>query len=171
MRSRHPLAALAALLTLASLGGIAACFDPVQQRAVEDLGDETNGIRPGPRHRAGQPCLVCHNGQGVGGPPHFSFGGTVYAQEGSTQGAQGVVVTLTDAKKKTVTRTTNDVGNFYVQFGEFDPAYPVKVKIAQGSAQQEMESVIGGNGSCAECHKGTAGTNESMPGIYLKAAP
>jgi len=171
MRALRVPGALLGPAALAALVGLGACIDPIQQRNVEDLGGETDGIRPGPRHRAGQPCLVCHNGEGLGGPPHFSVAGTVYAQDGSTQGAQGVTVTMTDAKNKTVVKTTNDVGNFYVQFSEWDPAFPLKVKIGQGTLTQEMQSVVGGTGSCADCHKGTKGSTSSMPAVYLKDAP
>ena len=47
--------ALAALATTCTL-------DPVQSEAVADLGGEAPGVAPGPLHRPGQPCLVCHDG-------------------------------------------------------------------------------------------------------------
>lgn len=163
---RRAAVALGAALALA---GFASCIDPIHQRNVEDLGGEQDGIRPGPRHRAGQPCLVCHGGQGPG-EPDFSFGGTVYETEGATTPAPNVVVRITDAKGREVTRTTNDVGNFYVRREELDPAFPAKVKLERGKDTAEMGSVIGGTGSCADCHVGAGGPSK-VPRVYLKGTP
>ena len=66
---------VAGLLTWALVG----CFvDPVHDEQVAALGPEPAGESPGPLHRPGQPCLVCHGGLG---PAHqsFSVAGTVFA--------------------------------------------------------------------------------------------
>jgi mono/diheme cytochrome c family protein len=146
----------------------ASCMDPVHSRAVDDLGPEEGGIKPGPRHRAGQPCVVCHGNAGPGSP-EFSLAGTVYAVQGQPEPAQGVTVKMTDSKNRTVTKVTNDVGNFYVNFAEFAPSYPVFVEIAQNGQTVKMTSRIGGKGSCAECHLGK-GDPGHMPAVYFKKA-
>lgn len=146
---------------------LASCFNPVHDDAVDALGPEINGIRPGPRHRAGQPCLVCHGGLGPGSP-EMSVGGTVYLARGGTEAASDVAVLLTDAKGATRTLASNDVGNFYVWKSDWDPAFPLSVSVSRGSDQQKMESVIGRDGACATCHRGQ-GDATHMPAVFLRS--
>ena len=74
----------------------AACFDPVHDDAVEALGPEKRGVRPGPNHRPGQPCLTCHGDQGPA-EPEFALAGTIYLARGVLEPVSGVSVHLTDA--------------------------------------------------------------------------
>jgi len=138
--------ALAALLLLA-------CSDP----AADALGpsDRPNG----PEHRAGQPCLLCHD---------FAIAGTVYLHADDGTGLRGATVAMVDAAGHSFDASTNDVGNFYVTVssstpapsqgsnGElripWDPVFPVHVKVSFGGQEQTMRTPIGRDGSCAGCH-------------------
>ena len=57
---------------------VVACVDESHELQVQALGGEAPGVSPGPLHRPGQPCLVCH---GEPGPASHKFvmAGTVYA--------------------------------------------------------------------------------------------
>jgi hypothetical protein len=140
-----------AWLLLFAAVAVGSC-DPVHDDAVTALGGETPGVPPGPLHRPGQPCLVCHDG--ASGPPAFSMAVTVFLYANSTaQAAIGATVTLEDKDGTTTTATTNDVGNFFLTPAAYSPVYPVHVKsLAQGGVSVAMHSHIGGNGSCAGCH-------------------
>src|SRR6202020_2306636 len=87
--------------------------NPVHDNEVAALGPEPTGS-PGPDHRPGQPCLVCHGGSGPASL-QFAVAGTVYqAQSGAAVGQNGAVVSLNDTNGVTATATTNSVGNFWV---------------------------------------------------------
>ena len=160
MRTR----ALLASLALAALG--ASC-DPVHDDAVSALGGETPGVPPGPLHRAGQPCLLCHDGA-AGDPPAFSMAGTIFEDANALAPLVGGVVTLQGKDGSTMTATTNAAGNFYLTPREYLPDYPVHVtSVASGSVSVTMHSHIGRNGSCAGCHFDPAG--QGSPGhVYFQ---
>lgn len=159
------------LLTLTMIGaGSTSCFNPVHADAVAALGDEKDGVRPGPEHRAGQPCIVCHGGYGPG--PDFVIGGTIFKTRGGDQGLADVEITLTDATKSIYRAgPTNDVGNFWIPAKSWSPTYPVTVKIDfTGGAKpvsQAMVSPIGGNGGCAFCHYGADNEVHHMPPVFM----
>ena len=117
-------------------------------------------------HRAGQTCTTCHADEGPGSPP-FAFGGTVYDKRNSTIALPGVTVSMVDAKGVAVSRTSNEVGNFYVLRSEFDPTYPVHVTMSFGAESKEMKTRIGGDGGCARCHQ-LGGDLTHMPAVYLR---
>jgi hypothetical protein len=143
-------------LALAAALGAGSC-DPVQDNAVAALGGETPGVPPGPLHRPGQPCLVCHDGAS-GDPRAFSMAGTVFAYASALSPTVGAVVTLQGADGTTTTATTNAAGNFFLTPGAYTPVFPVHVtSVALGGVQVTMHSHIGGNGSCAGCHADPAG--------------
>jgi hypothetical protein len=144
---------------------LVSCIDPVHDDAVTALGGEASGVRPGPTHRPGQPCLVCHGGHGPGSP-EMSVAGTVVGTRGSTQGVSGVTVTLTDATGVTKTLRSNGAGNYYFFKTEWDPAFPLSASVASGSTQQVMKSQIEREGSCATCHAGT-GDATHMPAVFV----
>lgn len=159
---------LAAALLLAAL---ASCMNPVHSDAVTALGDEAPGVRRGPTHRPGQPCLTCHGGDGPG-EPDFELAGTVYEEKeqgvpDTSRGASGVTVSLVDAKGATYTTQTNSVGNFYVQEGRYTPVYPVYVTLTRGDVKETMTTRIGRRGSCADCHRGQVGTKNLVPAVYI----
>lgn len=114
----------------------AACnVDPVHTAAVKALGPEVAGIPQGQYHRAGQPCLTCHGGEGPA-KTVFSMGGTVFygpaAGSNNPVGVGNATVALEDDSQAQFQTTTNCVGNFYVLPTDWPghPAYPVLVTIA-----------------------------------------
>jgi hypothetical protein len=128
----------------------------VHDDAVDALGPEAPGVRKGPTHRAGQPCITCHDGS-LGSPPHFTVAGTVYMDATSETGASGVTVKLTSADGTQHAASTNTVGNFYVSPKQFTPVYPMLVELDYAGTQVKMTSHVGRDGSCADCHTKTAG--------------
>jgi hypothetical protein len=159
--------ALAFVSLLSLLGLVALSCDPVHDNAVSSLGGETPGVAPGPLHRPGQPCLLCHDGQG-NDPPAFALAGTIFLDANSPTPAVGATVSLMDASGKTASQTTNAAGNFYFDPATFSPKFPVHVTgVAMGGVSVVMHSHIGGNGSCAGCHADPAGPDS--PGhVYLQ---
>ncbi|CAN5923943.1 hypothetical protein BH11MYX4_BH11MYX4_31880 [soil metagenome] len=157
--------AVTLLIALASVS----CLDPVHSDAVAALGGEKNGESPGPFHRAGQPCLTCHSGQGPGSP-EFSVAGTIYATRTGTDGLAGVQVTLLDANGSSHVAQTNRVGNFYVVKTDWDPAYPLFVRLDLDGKKKVMKTRIGGQGACAFCHNGPrpGGNGTKMSPVFFE---
>ena len=150
----------------------AACANPVHSDAMAALGDEKPGVPEGPTHRPGQPCSVCHGGDGPG--PDFAIGGTIYDTRGVDKALPGVTVTLTDAKGDTRTPVSNEVGNFYLKAEEWSPTFPLFATLtypdpASGkNVTIDMVSRIGGNISCAFCHHGADNEPSHMPPVFLR---
>lgn len=155
------------LLALTTIPALGSCSDPGHDDAVDALGGERPGTPRGPLHRAGQPCLTCHGGRGPGSP-QWAVAGTVFQSPGSTLGANGVVVSLTDAKGQNFKVQTNSAGNFYIGASNWQPVYPLHVEISKNGTTQVMKSRIGGTGSCADCHRGN-GDSSHVPTVYLGA--
>jgi mono/diheme cytochrome c family protein len=151
---------------LASMAFLASCIDPVHDDAVAALGDEVSGVREGPTHRPGQPCLTCHGGVGPG--PDFQIAGTVFETEGKTTPAPGVKVTLTEPNGAFKDLTTNTAGNFYVEEGRYTPTYPLRVTLTRDGISKEMLTRIGRRSGCADCHR-AGGSQALAPIVYLKA--
>jgi len=158
MRSRWLLLALAA----------ASC-DPVYDDQIERLGPEAPGVRKGPLHRPGQPCVLCHDGT-TGDPPRFTVGGTIYVDPATLTPADGATVSLTSADGASWAATTNAAGNFYVVPSQFVPAYPMTVVVTYSSSKATMHGHVGRDGSCADCHTDPAGP-ASAGHIYAVGAP
>lgn len=150
-----------ALAFMLLMGAALAACDPVHSNGVDALGGEAPGVRTGPLHRPGQPCLLCHDGR-PGDPPEFSVAGTVFANPTDRTPAPNADVELTDSTGATVVATTNSAGNFYLTQGELTPAYPMKVVVRYQGRAAKMLSSIGRDGSCAGCHVDPAGP--SSPG-------
>jgi hypothetical protein len=147
-----------------SLVQLTAC-DPVHDDAIAALGPEAPGVRQGPLHRPGQPCLLCHDGA-IGDPQRFTVAGTVYETAGELVAAAGTTVVLTDAKGTGTQLTTNAAGNFYATPGQYDPTFPIQVVVqAPGRPAVRMQTLIAGNGTvepnggCASCHFDPAGSD------------
>jgi len=130
--------------------------DPVHDDAQANLGGETAGERPGPTHRPGEPCLLCHDGK-VGDPRAFAVAGTVFEDPSARAGLSGVTVTLKDSAGAVSTTTTNRAGNFYVTAAAFTPIYPVRASLSYRGQTAEMRSLVGRDGSCAGCHTDPSG--------------
>jgi hypothetical protein len=134
-----------------ALASFATCsLDPTHDEAIADLGPEAPGVPPGPLHRPGQPCLVCHDGSTAS--PAMSVGGTVTAVLGSSSPLGGAAVELTAENGSTWTATTNAAGNFFVEASAWAPVYPLRAAVAFGGLTSTMSTLIGRDGSCAACH-------------------
>jgi hypothetical protein len=148
------------LLMLSSYAG--ACADPVREQAIAALGPEEDGVPPGPLHRPGQPCLLCHDSLGDHGP-RFSVAGTVYARADGRVSLNKVTVHLIDSSGQKFDALTNCAGNFYVSPSELTVQYPLWVTLAVGDKTLDMESPSFREGSCAACHsqpKGSASAGQ-----------
>jgi hypothetical protein len=156
-----------AVLFAALAGAAAGSCDPVHDNARAALGGEVPGVPPGPMHRPGQPCLLCHDGA-TGDPAAFSMAGTVFLDANTLTPAPGATVTLVGADGTTTSATTNGAGNFFLTPGAYAPRYPVHVtSVTLGGVSVTMHSHIGGDGSCAGCHFDPAGPDS--PGhVYFQ---
>jgi hypothetical protein len=163
--SRLTLASSLLAIALAS----ASCNDPVHDDYVSALGGEINGVGPGPRHRPGQPCLVCHDGRGPG-KPDFSVAGTVYATRSGTAALEGATVTLQDATGAMHVAKTNDVGNFYITKSEWSPAFPLFVRLESNGKKKIMQTRIGRDADCGYCHSGPRPKGDPLhvPPVFME---
>ncbi|MGH7296585.1 MAG: hypothetical protein ACRELB_16725, partial [Polyangiaceae bacterium] len=129
---------------------------------------EAPGVRRGPLHRPGQPCLLCHDGA-AGDPQRFTVAGTVYATSGASSPAVNAVVTVIDAQGHPASLSTNAAGNFYTTPSQYDPVFPLQVTVRGVSGRLvRMQTLVDGNGTiepnggCAGCHVSPA--SPSSPG-------
>lgn len=147
-----------------------ACGDPVRDDAISALGREAPGVKPGPLHRPGQPCVLCHDGSGPGDSV-FSLGGTVYQNPADRTPLANALVKVIDSKGNTYQTATNCAGNFFVLESDFQPAYPMWVKLVFGQAgpgplEIKMGSAIFREPSCGKCHTDPVG-RESVGHVYF----
>lgn len=160
------------LVSVPWLLALAACQDAVHDEQVTNLGPEAPGVSPGPDHRPGQPCTVCHGGNGPA-KVKFTLAGTVFMDWAATMPAVGAELQFEDANGNTYHVTTNQAGNFYLQPGDWSPTFPVSVPLLSysssgGSATtQVMTTNDNRDGSCASCHGLTPSANSPGP-IYVK---
>ena len=167
---------LVAILSLSIVAAAAlSCANPVHTDAVAaqggDSSGEFNGISPGPTHRAGQQCMVCHGGDGPG--PNFSFAGTIYITRGQPDPAVNATISITDENNQTHDLISNDVGNFYITKDDWDAEMPANVKVSWTDStgrksDHPMISRIGNNGGCATCHYGLDNQLTHMPPVYVR---
>jgi hypothetical protein len=148
------------LLCLATC--LVGCGDRIQNEAIDKLGPEVPGVPKGPLHRGGQPCLVCHGGNGPGAST-FSLAGTVYTTQGSHDPMADVLVTFLDSESREYRTGTNCAGNFFVMESDFVPVWPLFVKVTYGKQpngapyDHPMGSPVYREGSCNHCHADPAG--------------
>ncbi len=138
--------------------GSSSCTDPVFDAQIEALGDEIPGVDPGPLHRSGQPCVLCHSKYGPASDHEFVVGGTVYESADEKTGpAPGVEVLIIDSGGGTpkFNPVTNEKGNFFVRRSDWfkTPSFPMRVALARAGKSVAMASHIGRDGSCAGCHR------------------
>ncbi len=145
---RHALPAALVVLAL-----LAACSDPVPDGAISALGDENPTIPVGEYHRAGQPCVLCHDSSGPASDKPFAVAGTVFAQPNNAEGVDQATVAMTDTMGSVFTVKTNCVGNFFVPRGAWDPAFPIFVRVFKDGTTRTMQGQVGRERSCANCHK------------------
>jgi hypothetical protein len=139
-------------LILLTAVAFAACADPIRDEKIAALGGEAPGVRHGPLHRPGQPCLLCHEPSGGGNQPALSVAGTIYAVADKATPVNNVEVRLVDADGRRFTALSNCAGNFYVQQSEWAPRYPLWTTVAAEGQTIDMESAVYRDGSCASCH-------------------
>lgn len=139
------------LVLVAALAG--GCQDPVRQEQIDKLGPEAPGVLPGPLHRPGQPCLLCHELAGLA--PRFTAAGTVFQTPAKQQPVGGIQVQLIDAARRWFVAYTNCAGNFFVMPQEFEPVMPLWVSLSGQSLHIDMESPMNKDGDCGTCHQGT----------------
>jgi hypothetical protein len=149
MRRKHTLFSIALL----------SCSDPVTSGAINALPGEDPNIPIGEFHRAGQPCVVCHDPSGPASSSPFALAGTVFAQPQNTVGVDQATVAFTDSSGSSFTVQTNCVGNFFVWrpgFGAgaptWNPEFPIFVRIFKNGLASTMQGQIGRERSCANCH-------------------
>ena len=158
----RPLPLLAVSLALV------ACGDPVHSNAIDKLGGEKPGVHPGPLHRPGQPCTVCHDGSGPGNMI-FSLAGTVFEVPNAPTPLVDAIVRFVDFRGKTYVTGTNCAGNFFVTPEDYSPTFPVWVKVEFAGGVQHMGSPFFREASCAACHFEPAGPDS--PGRIYFAPP
>jgi hypothetical protein len=158
---------LLALLTLAAVAPAGCNGDPVHDNEVSALGGEAPGVAPGPTHRPGQPCLVCHGGSGPASL-QFAVAGTVYqSQFGAPYAQNNATISLLDANGTKASSTTNSAGNFWVTESSWTPLFPVHVdSVTYNDISVSMTTHIGRDGSCATCHFDPPG-GDLVGHIYL----
>ncbi len=145
------LTALLALVGPASLASVTGCRnDPVPQAIIDSL--PADSTPNGPLHRAGQPCLACHDT--YGGATQFAVGGTLYglADGGAALvPAANVQVTILDSNNGDSRQAcTNAAGNFFILAADWgDITFP----LTPSAAGSTMVSLVNRDGSCATCHR------------------
>ena len=99
-------AGLFVIVAAALAAAAAGCKDPVHDDAVSALPPEDPSVPPGPLHRPGQPCLVCHDG---GGPGSLVFGtaGTIFQDQTDLTPLVAATVQLSDATVCAAGQTCN----------------------------------------------------------------
>ena len=140
--------------------------DPERSSQIAALGAENPQTPPGPLHRPGQPCVLCHDGQSDA--RELSVAGTILRDSMTATPLADADVVLVDSAGKRFTAHSNCVGNFFVQPDEYQPVFPVWVAIRQGGNSSEMESPIERERSCAGCHSDPLGPR-SAGHVYLTA--
>lgn len=147
------------LLAIVGSGIGSGCNDPVPDAQIDALGPEKG--TPGPDHRPGQPCVLCHSDGGPASDQPFAIAGTVYKNsKAGSDGASGITVQFVDATGGAPIQppTTTDSGNFYVPLSTWpDIAFPIRVALYDQSdlnkPLQTMQSNIGREQSCNFCHQ------------------
>jgi hypothetical protein len=132
------------------LGAMVGCGDPAIDQPVLALGPEDPTVAPGPLHRPGQPCVLCHSQ--AGGESVFSLAGTVYVDATSLKPIDDVRVLIVDARSRRFVATTNCAGNFLVRDTDFVPDFPVWLGLQRGETVRDMDTPVYREGSCAGCH-------------------
>lgn len=154
-----------------SIGVFSGCgVDPVPQAIIDELPAEQG--TPSAQHRPGQPCLQCHSAYGEA-QPALVIGGTVFKEDpmtGALLPAPHVRVEVYDSAGDFRVACSNAAGNFYIAKDNWDDiTFPLKSFVGNdhsGKATRRMRSIIGREGSCANCHKLTGKAVDS-PGVII----
>ncbi len=128
-------------------------LDPVHDGAVKALGDEDPNIPPGPYHRQGQPCNVCHDVQGPA-DSKFALSGTIFWGPTNNIGVDQGFVRIVDANGAKKCFVTNCKGNFFVRPEQVPKlTFPILVSVEKPPAYRAMTGRIGRERACSNCHK------------------
>jgi hypothetical protein len=146
----------------------AGCRDAVHDDAVDALGPEQEGVEQGPLHRPGQPCTVCHGGDGPG-DPRLELAGTVFAFADSSEPLPGALVHVVDSRGRRSAVGSNLAGNFYWLEGELPLEFPIWTSIELCGRVVEMETPIFRATSCASCHR--TASSSTVAQIYFAKTP
>jgi hypothetical protein len=192
--SRFDSARLLVFVLVTSLSTSLGCLGSTtreEERAA--LGDTDHHVlvdgrweEPGPLHRPGQPCLVCHSGAHPAEGTSFEVAGTIYERATDRYGVAGVLVTLEDAEGSYAQVVTNRTGSFMVvregdddESDESDEGMvsarrafvpPLRVTLERDGVERPMRSFVWREGSCASCHQADEAVDS--PGrIVLEDSP
>ncbi len=178
--------ALLLLLGACTLGGCTLGTSP-EDEARLDLGGEPGGGGDDDdgdeTHRPGQPCLVCHRDGYNPGEKLLVIAGTVYLRPSDTTGLEGATIAISDAAGRAFEMVSNRTGNFMVQVKTslsapeqkskgrvkipWQPTFPLRVEVRYAGTVKEMKSMVWRDGSCAGCHVGSVGGEESVPRVFI----
>lgn len=183
MKCKQPSSVLALSLLVSSVLLGACTSDPVHDAEVAALGPEIAGIPKGDYHRAGQPCLVCHGGEGPASK-RFSIAGTVFGgpfsyTSNNTLGVGMATVAFVDDNNASNFATTNCVGNFWLLADSSTgwpgfPAFPIRTEVISPTGGIfPMPGHIGRDGSCASCHQDPTGLSAAghVWASYMPSSP
>jgi hypothetical protein len=147
---------LSLLIACAALGAVACKNDPAAQSIIDSLPPDSSPN--GPFHRAGQPCLACHDN--YGGATPFAVAGTVYSVDPTINKlipAANIRIDVLDSSNSasggmgnSLHACSNKAGNFYILASNWmDITFP----LSPSAGGVSMQSLVGRDGSCASCHK------------------
>lgn len=150
---RPPTPTASAIATVLLAAAVLACgcrHDPAAQAIIDGLPPDS--APNGPQHRAGQPCLACHDK--YGGATELAVAGTVYALDATKTKivpAPNMRVVIVDSNNGDSRKTcTNAAGNFFLTAASWpDITFPLTPTVGGIT----MTSLIGRDGSCASCHQ------------------
>src|SRR6185295_5622930 len=75
-----------------------------------------------------------------------------------------------DSNNTKYVATTNCVGNFFVTAEQWNPHFPILVRVTKSNLTMTMKSMIGREASCGQCHSTRVTpdiANSTMPHVYL----
>lgn len=134
----------------------------------------TQGNSAFPEMNPGMACIACHESKPGGlNPPVFLVAGTAYPTGhepdlclgGPPEGADPVIVEITDATGKTTVVPLSSGGNFFLNAGTKSIALPYTAKLRSSSKERAMKSPQT-SGDCNGCHT-QSGQNDAPGRIVL----
>lgn len=147
------------------------------EHAEDFLGDEGHVRGNGDKHRPGQPCLVCHDGE-------FELAGTVFARDEwagplHRDGDAVVCVWHEDLSDQACAGTSGGFGNFHSLTDDGGrhriPPFPLHVLLRRdnrhGPITAVMRSVIHRERSCAGCHAIEGPLEDRVEPVLREAPP
>ena len=148
-------------------GVFVSCTNPVPDGQIASLGGEAPNVDPGPTHRAGQPCVLCHSESGPANKFVFTVAGTIFQSPAMAVGVDSAEILLVDSTGSSPKDPvfTNAVGNFYIARDQWDPAFPIFAGIYKDGVRRSMQSHISREPSCAFCHKDPVSAGEALSAV------